>query len=141
MISFMCWHGFIFNFQLDLLMLERKRSESDIYDLSKSFALRIVNLYKYLKDIKKEYVISKQLLRSGTSIGANVHEAKNAQSRPDFNSKMNISLKEATETGYWLDLLADAEYISKKQYDSIIADCNHIVAVLTKIVKATKEQS
>ena len=122
-------------------MLERKRSESDIYDLSKSFALRIVNLYKYLKDIKKEYVISKQLLRSGTSIGANVHEAKNAQSRPDFNSKMNISLKEATETGYWLDLLADAEYISKKQYDSIIADCNHIVAVLTKIVKATKEQS
>ena len=109
MISFMCWHGFIFNFQLDLLMLERKRPESDIYDLSKSFALRIVNLYKYLKDIKKEYVISKQLLRSGTSIGANVHEAKNAQSRPDFNSKMNISLKEATETGYWLDLLADAE--------------------------------
>ena len=141
MISFMCWHGFIFNFQLDLLMLERKRPESDIYDLSKSFALRIVNLYKYLKDIKKEYVISKQLLRSGTSIGANVHEAKNAQSRPDFNSKMNISLKEATETGYWLDLLADAEYISKKQYDSIIADCNHIVAVLTKIVKATKKQS
>ena len=141
MISFMCWHGFIFNFQLDLLMLERKRPESDIYDLSKSFALRIVNLYKYLKDIKKEYVISKQLLRSGTSIGANVHEAKNAQSRPDFNSKMNISLKEATETGYWLDLLADAEYISKKQYDSIIADCNHIVAVLIKIVKATKKQS
>ena len=120
MISFMCWHGFIFNFQLDLLMLERKRPGSDK---------------------KKEYVISKQLLRSGTSIGANVHEAKNAQSRPDFNSKMNISLKEATETGYWLDLLADAEYISKKQYDSIIADCNHIVAVLIKIVKATKKQS
>lgn len=129
----------VFNFIL--LMLERKQPESDIYNLSKSFALRIVNLYKYLRVIKKEYVISKQLLRSGTSVGANVHEAKNAQSRPDFNSKMNISLKEANETEYWLDLLADADYISQKQYDSIKADCNHIVAVLTKIVKATKKQS
>lgn len=129
----------VFNFIL--LMLERKQPESDIYNLSKSFALRIVNLYKYLRDIKKEYVISKQLLRSGTSVGANVHEAKNAQSRPDFNSKMNISLKEANETEYWLDLLADADYISQKQYDSIKADCHHIVAVLTKIVKATKKQS
>lgn len=129
----------VFNFIL--LMLERKQPESDIYNLSKSFALRIVNLYKYLRDIKKEYVISKQLLLSGTSVGANVHEAKNAQSRPDFNSKMNISLKEANETEYWLDLLADADYISQKQYDSIKADCNHIVAVLTKIVKATKKQS
>lgn len=129
----------VFNFIL--LMLERKQPESDIYNLSKSFALRIVNLYKYLRDIKKEYVISKQLLRSGTSVGANVHVAKNAQSRPDFNSKMNISLKEANETEYWLDLLADADYISQKQYDSIKADCNHIVAVLTKIVKATKKQS
>lgn len=129
----------VFNFIL--LMLERKQPESDIYNLSKSFALRIVNLYKYLRDIKKEYVISKQLLRSGTSVGANVHEAKNAQSRPDFNSKMNISLKEANETEYWLDLLADADYISQKQYDSIKADCNYIVAVLTKIVKATKKQS
>ncbi len=76
-----------------LVMLERKVVENDIYVLSKAFALRIVKLYKFLTEQKHEYIISKQLLRSGTSIEANVHEAKNAQSRPDFSSKMNISLK------------------------------------------------
>ena len=121
-------------------MLERKIVESDIYVLSKAFALRIIKLCSYLAEQKHEYIISKQLLRSGTSIGANVHEAKNAQSRPDFCSKMNISLKEVSESGYWLDLLVDAGYISKTQYESIIEDCNHIQAVLIKIVKATKQQ-
>lgn len=119
-------------------MLEKNIPKCDIYDLSKSFALRIVNLYKYLKDVQKEFVISKQILRSGTSIGANVHEAKNAQSRADFCSKMNIALKESSETGFWLDLLFDAQYISKEQYESLESDYHHIEAVLTKIVKATK---
>ena len=79
--------------------------ENDIYVLSKAFALRIIHLYRYLTNEKRENVISKQLLRSGTSIGANVHEAKNAQSRADFSSKMNVALKEATESEYWIDLL------------------------------------
>ena len=112
----------------------------NIYVLSKAFALRIVKLYKFLTEQKHEFIISKQLLRSGTSIGANVHEAKNAQSRPDFSSKMNISLKEASESSYWLDLLYDAEYINKEAYDSISDDCEHLQAVLIKIVKSTKHQ-
>ena len=117
-------------------MLERKIVENDIYILSKSFALRVVRLYKYLTDEHKEYVLSKQLLRSGTSIGANVHERKNGQSRADFCSKMNIALKEATESNYWIDLLREAEYIS--EYKSLSDDCHKIQAVLTKIVKATR---
>ena len=129
------------NLKLIYFMLEQKKVDNDIYVLSKAFALRIVKLYKFLIEEKHEYVISKQLLRSGTSIGANVHEAKNAQSRPDFCSKMSIALKEATESGYWLDLLKDAGYISLSQFDSIYKDYNCIQAVLTKIVKATKTQS
>lgn len=80
-------------------MLERKTVENDIYLLTKAFSLKIIQSYRYLTKERKEYVMSKQMLRSGTSIGANVHEGKNAQSRPDFCSKMNIALKEATETG------------------------------------------
>ena len=117
-------------------MLERKIVENDIYILSKSFALRVVRLYKYLTDEHKEYVLSKQLLRSGTSIGTNVHEGKNGQSRADFCSKMNIALKEATESNYWIDLLREAEYIS--EYKSLSDDCHKIQAVLTKIVKAPR---
>ena len=114
--------------------------ENDIYVLSKAFALRIIHLYRYLTNEKRENVISKQLLRSGTSIGANVHEAKNAQSRADFSSKMNIALKEATESEseYWIDLLKDATFISKEAYESLYADCSRVKAVLVKIVKATK---
>lgn len=119
-------------------MLERKIVENDIYILSKSFALRVVRLYKYLTDEHKEYVQSKQLLRSGTSIGSNVHEGKNGQSRADFCSKMNIAFKEATESNYWIDLLREAEYISESEYKSLSDDCYKIQAVLTKIVKATR---
>ena len=119
-------------------MLERKIVENDIYILSKSFALRVVRLYKYLTDEHKEYVLSKQLLRSGTSIGANVHEGKNGQSRADLCSKMNIALKEATESNYWIDLLREAEYISESEYKSLSDDCHKLQAVLTKIVKATR---
>ena len=119
-------------------MLERKTVENDIYDLSKAFAIRIVNLYKFLVNERHEYVMSKQLFRSGTSIGANAFEGKNAQSRADFNSKMNIALKEVTESGYWIDLLYDTDYLDEQQYESISGDCFKIIAVLTKIVKATK---
>ena len=111
---------------------------NDVYEISKEFAVRMVNLYNYLIDNKKEYVMSKQLSRSGTSIGANVFEGKQAQSRADFASKMNIALKEASESGYWIDLLHDTQYLSESEYQSLFADCKRIIAVLTKIVKATK---
>ena len=123
-----------------IYMLEKynKIIENDIYELSKSFAIRVVNLCNYLKESKNESIMSKQLFRSGTSIGANVFEGKNAQSRSDFCNKMNVALKEASESYYWIDLIHDTQYISDIEYDSIVSDIKRIVAVLTKIVKATK---
>ena len=111
--------------------------ENNIYDISKKFALRIIKLNKFLLG-QNEFVMSKQVLRSGTSIGANVNEGKYAQSRPDFSNKMNIALKEAGETQYWLDLLHESHYIDDKEYDSISDDCSRILGVLIKIVKSTK---
>ena len=119
-------------------MLQRKEVENDVYVIARSFAIRIVNLYKFLKEEKGEFIMSKQVFRSGTSIGANVFEGKNAQSRPDFSSKMNIALKEATETAYWLDLLHETKFINDEMFVAIEDDCNKIIAILTKIVKATK---
>lgn len=116
----------------------KPKVENDIYDISKTFALRIIKLYKYLTDVKKEFVMSRQLLRAGTSVGANVHEGKNAQSRPDFATKMNVALKEATESDYWIDLLKESGYITETEYASLSNDCGKVMAVLTKIVKATK---
>ena len=112
--------------------------KSNVYEVSSNFAIRIVKLYKFLRFTKDEVVMSKQLLRAGTSIGANVYEGKNAQSRADFTHKMNIALKEASETEYWLNLLYKTDYLKRDEYESIIADCNHITAILTKIVKSTK---
>ena len=112
--------------------------ENNIYEISKAFAVRMVNLYSYLTENRKEFVMSKQLLRAGTSIGANVFEGKQAQSRADFTSKMNIALKEASESGYWIDLLYDTHYLSDTEYQSLFSDCKRIIAVLTKIVKSTK---
>jgi len=106
---------------------------------SKKFAIRIINLYKYLGGEKKEYVIAKQVLRSGTSIGANVKESVDAQSKQDFISKMSIALKEADETEYWLELLFETEYISKEQFNSIITDCRELIKILTKIIKHQKQ--
>ena len=103
------------------------------------FAVRIVNLYKRLSAEKNEYVMSKQLLRCGTSIGANVSEAQNAQSRPDFQSKLNIALKEATESKYWLRLLFATDYLSEGQYRSIYADSVEIEKLLVSIVKSVKQ--
>ena len=105
------------------------------------FSVRIVNLYKYLTTTKQEYVMSKQLLRSGTSIGANVCEAQQAQSPMDFLSKMSIALKEAYESDYWLRLLQKTEYLNKDEYNSIISDCRAITKLLVTIVKSTKENN
>ena len=99
-----------------------------------------MRLCRYLREEKKEYVLSKQLLRCGTSIGANVHEAKYAQSTDDFISKNSIALKEAAETEYWLELLYETEYLTKTAYDSIAEDCSELVRLLTAIVKTTKDR-
>ena len=111
--------------------------ESIIKDKTKSFALRIIKLYKYLTLVSdmKEYVMSKQILRCGTSIGANVKEALRGQSKADFRAKMNIALKEASETEYWLELLHESDYISEEQFQSIITDNIEIIKILTSIVK------
>ena len=112
-------------------------SKSITFDKSKAFALRIIKLYNYLKVTHNEFVLSKQILRAGTSIGANIAEAEFAISTKDFLSKLYIALKEATETKYWLDLLNDAEYITKEQFDSINSDCEEIIKLLTSITKTT----
>ncbi|MBR0064890.1 MAG: four helix bundle protein [Paludibacteraceae bacterium] len=107
---------------------------------SMDFAVRIVKFYKYLCDEKKEFVMSKQILRSGTSIGANVSESKNAQTTPDYLTKMNIALKEADETLYWVELLFRSEYITKDEYQSLCDDLKEIIAILVSIVKKLKEK-
>ncbi len=112
-----------------------KREDNVVLMKSLDFAVRIVNLYKYLSSEKKEYVLSKQLLRSGTSIGANLHEANEGFSDKDFEYKIYVSLKEARETEYWLELLCRTDYISKKEYDSINADCTELLKLLVSITK------
>ena len=106
---------------------------------SKAFAIRIIRLYRYLIETKKEYVLSKQLLRSGTSIGANICEALCGVIKKDFLSKMHISFKECVETQYWLDLLAETDYLSKSEYDSISSDCEELRKLLSSITKSTNE--
>ena len=105
------------------------------------FALRIVKAYKYLTRQQSEFVLSKQMLRSGTSIGAMMREAKFAQSRADFVSKTSIALKEANETLYWIELLHDSEYIDSKTFESIHNEANEITSILASIVKTTKVNS
>lgn len=113
---------------------------STIQDKSRAFAIRMINCYKYLTEEKNEFVISKQILRSGTSIGANTRESKNAQSRMDFLSKLNIALKEADETEYWLDLLHATKYLDDKMFNSLNEDCTEIIKMLTAIIKTLKEK-
>lgn len=115
--------------------------ENVIAEKSKAFALKIIKLYRYLCEDKKEYILSKQLLRSGTSIGANVKEAIRGQSKPDFYAKMNISLKEASETEYWLELLHESDYIDDNGFESIYSDCQEIVKILVSITKTQKTQA
>ena len=111
-----------------------------IADKSFQFAIRITNLYRYLCSEKQEYVLSKQLLRSGTSIGANVAEAQQPQSRSDFISKLYIALKETTETKYWLRLLSATNYLSEKETGSMLSDCTELEKLLTAIIKSAKSK-
>ena len=111
----------------------------NIQDKSFRFAIRIVNLCRLLREERKEYTLSKQLLRSGTSIGANISEAQQAQSRADFLSKLNIALKEASETEYWLRLLAATDYLSQSEFDSIFVDCDELVKILVSSVRTMKK--
>ena len=110
-----------------------------LYELSKKFALRVIKLYEYLNEEKKERIISNQIYRSGTSIGANIAESIHAQSKADFISKLNISLKEATETKYWLELLHESGNINDKQFESIVNDLNIITGTLVTTIKKMKK--
>ena len=112
--------------------------ENIIKDKSFAFAVRIVRLYKHLKDDKKEFVLSKQILKSGTSIGAMVREAEHAETKADFIHKMAIAQKEANETIYWLELLTETEYLSDVEFKSIIDDASEIIRLITTIIKTTK---
>ena len=117
-------------------MLQRK--ENIIIKKTEEFSDRIIRLYQYLIDKKKEKIISKQIIRSGTSTGANAAESKYAQSRMDFISKLSIALKEANETSYWLNRLYKGGYITEEQYKSITDDNDSIIRILTKIIKTSK---
>ena len=109
-----------------------------IEEKSFHFAVRIVKLCKFLQEERKEYILSKQLMRSGTSIGANIIESQQAQSRADFVSKLNIALKEAVETNYWLRLLQATDYLTDSEYTSVITDCRELEKLLTAIIKTTR---
>ena len=114
--------------------------ENVVYDKAVDFSVRIVNLYKFLVEIKSEYVMSKQLLRSGTSIGANISESVSAESSSDFIHKLTISQKEAEETLYWLLLLFRTEYLTETQYNSLYNDCVEIKKLLSSISLTMKQQ-
>ncbi len=116
------------------------KEDNPLKDKSFEFSVRIVNLYKYLSNEKKETIMSKQVFRSGTSIGANVCEGLQGISTADFLSKLSISLKEACETDYWLRLLHRTGYLEDILFDSIINDCQELIKLLTSIIKSTKEK-
>ncbi len=109
-----------------------------VMDKSFAFALRTIKLYKLLCEERKEYVLSKQMMRSGTSIGAMIRESEHAQSKADFINKLSIALKEANETEYWLMLLRQADYLNEDEFNSIIVDCRELLRLLIAIVKTTK---
>ena len=113
--------------------------ESIIDKKSKVFALRIIKLYKQLKEVDKEFILSKQILRSGTSIGANARERKNSQSKADFINKLSIALKEADETQYWLELLYESEIINENIFSSLNNDLKEIIAIITSSIKTAKQ--
>ncbi len=117
------------------------KKENVLKEKSFAFALRIVRCYQYLNAEKKENILSKQLLRSGTSVGANIREAEQAQSKTDFIHKLSIALKEANETAYWLELLHEAEYLEKNMFESIYADCTELLKLLISIIKTSKQNN
>lgn len=114
-------------------------SERILMPKSLAFAKRIVFAYQYLSEEKKEYVLSKQMLRSGTSIGANIAEAQYGSSRKDFLNKLYIALKECVETLYWLELLYSCDYISRTEYDSLHSDCEELRKLLSSITKSVRD--
>jgi four helix bundle protein len=116
------------------------KKDNIVRDKSYAFALRMVRLYKYLVDDRKEYVLAKQALRSGTSIGANVEEAVGGQSQKDFVSKISVAYKEARETHYWLRLLTDVGYLEKKLSESLLCDCEELLKILGSIIKTSKSR-
>ena len=121
-----------------MCIMYNQQGDNAILDKSKAFALRIIKLYKYLCAQQKEYILSKQIVRSGTSIGANVKEAAYAQSKAVFYAKMNIAYKEANETEYWLELLHESGYIDSRSFESIYSDCKELIKILTAITKNQK---
>lgn len=114
--------------------------ENIVFTKSKRFAVRIVNMYQYLREDRKEYVMSKQLLRSGTSIGANIAESECAISEKDFLSKLYIAFKECAETQYWIDILFETSYLNAQEYESITTDCTELKKLLSSITKTTKNK-
>ena len=115
------------------------KNDNVIVEKSENFAVRIVRLYQFLCDEKKEFILSKQLLRCGTSIGANIHEATHGESKLDFIHKLSIALKEANETSYWLRLLYKTQYLTQTQCKSINTDCKEFLKLLTSIIKTAKK--
>lgn len=113
--------------------------ESVLREKSYQFALRIVKLYQFMSEEKREFVLSKQILRSGTSIGANIEEGGHAQSKTDFVHKLSIAQKESAETNYWLRLLRDSNYLTDKQANSLLTDCEEIQKMLTASIKTAKQ--
>ena len=120
------------------MSIEKRNSGNAVADKSMDFAVRVVNLYRHLVSKWNEYVMSRQLLRSGTSIGANVREAMSAQTKADFVAKMSIALKECNETGYWLELMFRTSFITDEQYRSLDSDRREIFAFLTSIIKSAR---
>jgi four helix bundle protein len=114
--------------------------ESVLKTKSYKFAIRVVRLSQFLQEERKEFVLSKQVLRSGTAVGALIREAEFGQSRPDFTSKMSIALKEANETDYWLSILKDTDYLESKLFDSLQSECKELIAMLVSTVKTSKQK-
>ena len=127
------------NSQLNERLIFMKDNNA-VLDKSKAFALRTMRLFKYLSDNYRIAPVANQILKSGTSIGANAREAVRAQSKPDFYSKLNIALKESSETEYWLEILFESGYISREQFDSMYSDCKELTKLLTAITKTQKIQ-
>ncbi len=121
-------------------MENEMKQENAVADKSKLFALRIIKLYKYLCAEKNEFILSKQILRSGTAVGAIIKEALRGQSKADFYSKLNIALKEASETEYWLELLNESDYIETSHFRSIYDDCQELIKLLVSITKNQKTE-
>lgn len=115
--------------------------KSIIGEKSFAFAVRIVRMYRYFSEFKKEYVLSKQLLRAGTSIGANIQEGLQGVSSKDFQYKLSISLKEAEETMYWLRLMKETDYIDDMTFNSMSADCHELIKILTAILKTSRSNN